>query len=327
MRKWFYILVALLLGSSLQAQEANAVLKDQNIQIGEQTKIQLELRFPAGQAVMLPNLQDTITKFIEVVKVSDLDTTFDEDDISIQLITQTVTITSWDSGFHAIPPFVFKVGEDSIKTQANLLEVKSVKLQAETDIKDIKDIKEHLEVPFSLSDWLLAHRWEVGGSVFALLLLILGIILYLRYRNKAEAEVIEVPKEAADVLALKQLEALEKETLWQKNQVKEYYVRLSFILREYIGNRYQLHALEHTTDEIMLLAERLPKLNKELKEKLKETLLLADLAKFAKQKPLASENEKALQNAFTVVKETAYVEEEKQEESEDEVATQKEVEA
>lgn len=319
MKRWFYILILMLLAVNLQAQEATAVLKNSSIKIGEQTEIQLELRFTAGQKVMLPNLQDTITKFIEVVRVSDLDTTFDEEDISIQLITQTITITSWDSGFHAIPPFTFKVGKDTIKSQANLLEVKSVALEAEADIKDIK---QHLEVPFSLSDWLLAHKLELGLSLLAVLLLVIGILLYLRYRKKPKTEAIEVPKEAADVLALKQLEALEQKALWQNGQVKEYYVSLSFILREYIGNRYQLHALEHTTVEIMLLAERLPKLNKELKEKLKETLLLADLAKFAKQKPLASENEKAIKHAFTIVKETAFVEEESVEENE-EVSPQK----
>lgn len=300
--KRLLLILALLFSCYTQAQEAKAILKDQVIRIGEQTTIDLEVKFRAGNELMMPALRDTISKFVEIVKVSDIDTTFDEDDITLKIYSQTITITSWDSGFHAIPPFAFQLNGDTLRTQPLLLEVKNIPLEAQTDIKDIKAI---IEVPFSLSDWLMAHKLYVGGILVILLLIGLGIWLYLRYKNRPQFEEKVVPKEAADLVALRKLKELEKQQLWQNSRVKEFYVELSFILREYISNRYQLHALEHTTEEIMLLAEKLPEIDKNLKSKLRETLSLADMAKFAKQQPLASENEEALRNTFLLIEQTA----------------------
>ncbi|MEQ8910076.1 MAG: hypothetical protein RIC95_12835 [Vicingaceae bacterium] len=315
---------ALLISGFSQAQEAKAILKDQSIRIGEQTTIDLEVRFQAGSSIMMPALRDTISKFVEIVKVSNVDTTFDEDDITIKIFTQKLTVTSWDSGYHPIPPFVFQVNEDTVRSKPLLLEVKSIPLEAQADIKDIKSV---IEVPFSLTDWLLAHKWEVGGTVLTILLIVLGILLYLRYRNRPQEEEKVVPKEAADLVALRKLKELESQQLWQSGKVKDFYVELSFILREYIGNRYQLHALEHTTEEIMLLAEKLPEVNKSLNKKLHQTLSLADMAKFAKQKPLGSENEEALKNTFSFVEETALKEELSEPDTAEVKKEQKEVES
>tara|TARA_B100001109_G_scaffold225945_1_gene199753 strand:- start:1191 stop:2159 length:969 start_codon:yes stop_codon:yes gene_type:complete len=301
-----------ILGFTSLAQEAKAYLKDQEIRIGEQTEIEIEVRFKANEAVIFPALQDTISQFVEIVKASDIDTTFDEEDISIKIFTQTITVTSWDSGFHAIAPLQFKIGDKTVETAPLLLSVITVPLEEQADIKDIKPI---IEVPFSLSDFLLANRLEIGGILLLIGLLILAYFLYRKYANRPQEEVEAIiPKEAADSLAFRKLEDLKNKKLWQNGKTKLYYVELSYILREYIGNRYQLHALEHTTDEIMLLVERLPEIDKSWKQKLHDTLLLADMAKFAKQTPLASENETSLQLAYGFIEATAVKENEQESE-------------
>lgn len=308
MKRLIYILLLFPLFGQLAAQEASAVLDDKDIRVGEQTTIDLELRFNASEkAIMMPDLRDTISKFIEVLNVSAIDTAFDEDDITSKIFTQSITVTSWDSGYHAIPPFEFKVGEDTIRTEALLLSVTTVPLDPQTDIKDIKAI---MEVPFSLWDWMLKHKLWIGGGILLIILILIGLYLYKRFKDKpTEEKQVFVPKEAADVVALKKLEQLKQDKLWQSGKVKEFYVELSFIIREYISNRYQFHALEHTTDEIMSLANRNSALSEELKKKLHQTLILADMAKFARQKPLGDENETALKNAFYFVNETAVKEE------------------
>jgi hypothetical protein len=311
MKRLFYILLLFLPLGQLVAQEASAVLGNQDIRVGEQTTIELELRFNASEkAIMMPALRDTISKFIEVVSVSQIDTSFDEEDITTKIFNQQITITSWDSGFHAIPPFELKVGKDTVRTEALLLNVTTVPIDPKADIKDIKDI---LEVPFSLWDWILTNKLWIGLPIILIILIIIGIYLYKRFKNKpTEEEQAFVPKEAADVVAIKKLENLKQEKLWQSGKIKEFYVELSFIVREYISNRYQFHALEHTTDEIMSLANRDTDFSNELKKKLHQTLILADMAKFARQEPLGDENETALKNAFYFVNETAVKEEEKE---------------
>jgi hypothetical protein len=54
-----------------------------------------------------------------------------------------------------------------------------------------------------------------------------------------------------------------------------------------------------------MLAEKLPNIDENYKQLLHQTLTLADLAKFAKQEPLGSENEKALKQAVEFVEHTA----------------------
>lgn len=312
MRKWFlYIALCLFSLSQLSAQEVNASLSKKDIRIGEQTTIELVVEFSAAEkAIMMPALKDTISKFIEVIEVSPIDTAFDEEDITKKIFKQSITITSWDSGYHAIPPFEIKVGNDTLKTEALLLSVSGVQLNPQADIKDIKNI---MEVPFSLWDWILKYKLWIGLSILLIIIIITAIYFYKKFKNKpAEEKQVFVPKEAADVVALKKLESLKQAKLWQNGKVKDFYVELSFIVREYISNRYQFHALEHTTDEIMGLANRNTNFPEELKKKLHQTLLLADMAKFARQEPLADENETALKNAFYFVKETAVKEEDKE---------------
>lgn len=57
-------------------------------------------------------------------------------------------------------------------------------------------------------------------------------------------------------LALQKLVALQQQKLWQKGDVKPYQSELTFIIREYLENRFNIQALESTTDEIV---QNLPK--------------------------------------------------------------------
>ena len=102
---------------------------------------------------------------------------------------------------------------------------------------------------------------------------------------------------------MKELDAKE---LWQKNKIKQYYVELTDILRNYIERELNIPALESTTDELIetmtdfnlasslnIPEETIKKLNKLLKD--------ADLVKFAKFKPLINEIELHRQEARVVI--------------------------
>ncbi len=302
-RLWFIWMALIVAGLSVQGQEVSAVLDHDQIKIGEQVSIELEIRFPAStETIMMPELQDTLTEFVEVVKVSNVDTTFDEEDITIKIFNQKITITSWDSGFHVIPPFKITIGDQVFSTEPLLLTVNTIAIEAEQDIKDIKNI---IEVPFSLSDWILSNKKPLGIAAAVLFVLILGIFLIVKFAKRSKSELdFNKPKEAAEVMARRKLTELADKQLWQKNEVKEYYSEISFIIREYIENRFQLRALEQTTDEIIALTSQHKEVDKNLNGKLEALLSLADMAKFAKQKPLASQNEEAFKEALNFVEMT-----------------------
>jgi len=103
---------------------------------------------------------------------------------------------------------------------------------------------------------------------------------------------------------LRELEALERERLWQQGTHKEYHSRLTGLLRGYIEERYRVPALESTTDE--LLAElRVSPLTTDQRNRLANMLRLADLVKFAKALPSPQENEGMMAAANAFVRETA----------------------
>ena len=99
------------------------------------------------------------------------------------------------------------------------------------------------------------------------------------------------------------LESLRLKKLWQSGRVKEYYSEMTEIVREYIELRFPVRALEMTTSEINA-ALRQTEVNSSAREKLHQTLILADLVKFAKEQPLPLENDLSFSHCIDFVRET-----------------------
>ena len=111
------------------------------------------------------------------------------------------------------------------------------------------------------------------------------------------------PKLPPHVIAMEALENLRLKKLWQAGKVKEYYTEMTDIIRYYIEGRFSIYAMEMTTDEIMqsLKAHEDGSAARDL---LRDTLVLADLVKFAKAQPLPLDNEQSLNQCIDFVKAT-----------------------
>ncbi|MBK6891679.1 MAG: hypothetical protein IPH00_00705 [Flavobacteriales bacterium] len=215
--------------------------------------------------------------------------------------TRMLTITAWDSGYWAIPPFTFVINGDTVGTTPLLLTVNTV--EADTS-KAYRDIKEIYTVPFSLLDWLREYwPWVAGGIAGAAMLTAL-IIFLVRRSRRPKPPVPEAPKAPLHVRTLLALEALQQKKLWEQDRTKDYYIELTDILRSYIEERYGIPALEQTTDEL-LAGLRLSSMPTAPREQLAQLLRLADMVKFAKWKALPTENEQVMASAIRLVQETA----------------------
>jgi hypothetical protein len=118
------------------------------------------------------------------------------------------------------------------------------------------------------------------------------------------------PKLPPYQVAMKEIERIKSEKIWQKGQSKEYYTELTDTLRTYIKERFGFNALEMTSSEII---DNLLKVSdKEDIRELKGLFQTADLVKFAKHDPLMNENDANLVNAIDFINETKQVEEENQ---------------
>ncbi|QEM12918.1 hypothetical protein [Mucilaginibacter rubeus] len=277
---------------------AKATLNKNTILIGEQTQLNLSVRFHTQDNVTFPKVPDSIGK-IQVVKVK-ADTVSDKSDLSIKTITRHYTITAFDSGRYAIPSYVFKSAVGDLPTETLTLDVKTVAVDT---TKGFYDIKQPLAVHYTFWDWL-HDNWKLVIGIWLGLMAIAGAIYYLLKRPKKEVVVEEVkPDVPLHIQALQKLEEIKSKQLWQHDQVKQYYIELSDVVREYLEKRYTIQALEQTTEEIFASLRNMD-IASEDRNLLRQLLVLSDMVKFAKEKPAAHENEKSMDNAVTFIKDT-----------------------
>ncbi|MBQ7342574.1 MAG: hypothetical protein IJW42_04885 [Alistipes sp.] len=167
----------------------------------------------------------------------------------------------------------------------------------------IFDIKPQMKMKFKfreISDYLL---WSLLVAVI-LAGAVYGLVRWLHSRGKSIKSLFTpAPPEPAHIVAIRALEELHNRKLWQNNLHKEYYSGLSDILRTYLAGRYDVGAMEMTTDEI---AEAVRDIEMPTKASVDLMCVLrdADLAKFAKEEPDAEQNESAYSKAYYFVEET-----------------------
>ena len=246
----------------------NAKLDTNVILIGEQ--INLTLSNPLDETEIWPNYNDFLPEEIEVINALKIDTINN-------LITQKIIITAWDSGSYYISPIKFSKNKE---TQGIIINVQTVEIAEDAKLKDIK---EPINEPIGWSD--------IWPFIFAVLIIILIIYLLKRYVFKAKEKIITTKPKIIippGVIALQELEKLEKDKIWQQGNIKEYHTQLSEIIRRYCEDKFKFIALELTTNEI--LEELNIILTNTQINNLKLILQRADLAKFAKSKPINTEN-------------------------------------
>ncbi len=293
---------------SAQSPAPQAKLDRDVILIGQQAHLDLSVSYRVDKGentnIVWPSVTDTLTGHIDVVHDSGLDTILPSGDQDPFLFkqTRTLTITSWDSGYWAVPPFRFVINGDTTETEAMLITVNTVEVDTAAAFKDIKEI---YEVPSSWMDWVRDNwKWLAGGA--AVIAVIMAVILWLvrrarRPKPEAAPPAVVLPLHTRTLQAL---EEIEKQKLWQQGLVKEYQSQVTDVLRAYIEQRFNVPALESTTDDL-LASLRVSSMNTAQRDQLANMLRMADMVKFAKWTPLPAENEQLMAGAIKLVQQTA----------------------
>jgi len=307
MRYIFILLIIQAFVFQIQAQEvsATASLDSTLILIGGQIDMKMEISQPADLVLNFPQFNDTITKNIEIVDKGYPDTA--RLDNNRLLISQLYRITSFDTGLHYIPPYEIEFEINNLKQniKSNPLSLMVVNpyqdVNPENGIYDIKGVK---DAPFKLNE--IINYIYIALGAFVLIGLLIWLYLYYRGKQKEEgSKFINVkPNEPPHIIAIRELDKIKEQKLWEKDRIKEFYTLVSNTIREYIENRYNINALEQTSDEMLTEMKSKIQLDNEVMSKLTQMLQLSDLVKFAKYKPLPDENGLSLLNAYFFVEKT-----------------------
>ena len=98
-----------------QGISLKVTLNSNRILIGDQVKLEIQVTMPVGKPVMQWNhLPDTFNH-LEVIRRSAVDSSLNG---SVKTYNQSITITGFDSGIWAIPPFSIVVDDKVIQSEA-----------------------------------------------------------------------------------------------------------------------------------------------------------------------------------------------------------------
>lgn len=164
----------------------------------------------------------------------------------------------------------------------------------------ILPIKEILVEKKRFSDYL----WILYSLLGILALCLLGFYLYKKREKESETIVIPEPvKLPAHHIALDGLKRLRKKELWKAGKTKEHQSQLTYLIRQYLENRFEINALESTTDQIIRALNK-RQFDSKHEFDLKEILQIADMVKFAKATPPLDINEAFIDKAVDFVNHT-----------------------
>lgn len=213
------------------------------------------------------------------------------------------TISTFFTGAFEIPPLTihYTMGADTVQhtltTEKIGIQVESLKA---SEAGDIRDVKPPVEIP---RNWWYTLRWYILG-LGAILLILAGLLIYRRHKaGKSLLPVRQTPPRPAHEIALEALDRLTASDLLTQGEIKQFYIELSEIIREYINGRYFVVALEMTTTEV-LDGLSTQNLETEVYDLFRSFLWNCDMVKFAKYRPSEKEHQSAVQMVYDIVEKT-----------------------
>ena len=268
------------------------------ILIGEQTVLHLTVTTDKDKAVQLVIPRDTLTAGVEVLEIPKADSTLIENDRL--LIKQDLLVTSFDSSLYLLPPFMVIDGADTVYSNQVALKVSTVPVNADKP-EEFYDIKNVWKPPFVLADY---YPW-IFGVLLTLFLICVVAYVIKRMRNRQSILPFKKPepKLPPHEQAIKELDEIKQQKLWQQGRSKEYYTLITDTLRRYIVDRFGINAMEMTSGEILDIIRKQQEATS-VYESLKQIMQLADFVKFAKMNPLPDENDLSLMNAYLFINQT-----------------------
>lgn len=322
MKKLCFILLFCMMSAFSIRCEAQAVslkgrINVDTILVGQPFDYQLSLTVPKDYNVEWKRFNDTLSGSIDIISEGDLITTPVENSENV-MMTQKLVLTTFDTGYVYVPEITISYSkslQDSVRYKLHTMEkelyVKTVAVDTTEAFKPINGvIKQHITAKEVLP--------------WTLIVIVLAGIAYLIYyisKHRKTKPVVEEKKKPvipAIVTARAKLADMRENESWNSLKIKDYYTDLTDIAREYLEGQFGIDAVEMTSDEIMQAVHAL-NITEIAKSKLQETLITADLVKFAKANPTKDQNEEAFKDTNYFVEDSyAYFQEEEKKKKEEE---------
>jgi hypothetical protein len=273
--------------------------------IGDPITIRLRVETPEEHVVQFPGADDLVG--LEVLHTETIDP---HPGVEGGLVwQQTITATSYASGVVEVPALAVKyapkpaepdtgpVFEHELTAGPLKVEVRSA-LTSQDSVFEPRDITGTLTPP---AQPLSASAWAViiGGVIVAAAAVVLLIVWLRRLARRPPPPILP------EVWALRELSLLEAASQTESWQPREFYYRLSEIVRVYIERKFRLAAPEMTTEEFLRALARDRGALPYDANRLREFLEACDLVKYAAFEARSEDGQQALGIARAFVDATA----------------------
>ena len=307
MKKYVLILMAtfaLLGGLNAQNVEVEGKVDNTKVQVGKPFTLDLSLKVPYGWFVEWNDFAiDTLSEQLDIIKRGNVERTADAD--SNVIVKQQLTLMTFDTGQIQVPAVGLtyaKSFDDPMRMQAftEPIDLYATTIAVDT-LQPYKPIVGPIDAPIQMKE---VFPWILG--VLLLALVVVGILYWRKHRKTkvdADGNIVRGPVIPPYDKAVDDLKRLREEKMWQSGKVKEYFSTLTDIAREYIEGQFGVNAVEMTTDDILEEVKPL-RFSSETYNKLKETMAVADLVKFAKYSSSSLESENAMNSMTDFVNES-----------------------
>lgn len=268
--------------------------------IGDQIEWLFNLKLAEGDEFYVEKPDQEPAPGVETIKPLSFDTVSKKK--GILNIEGSTVLTAFDSGSFFLPPIIASIAHadgsvDTLFFDGPVMEVTTIPIDTATF--KLNDIKGQIRYPLTFKEILMYLL--IVAAVAALVYAVCRFIKMKRENRSFFGS--PVVKDPAHIVALRDLERIRSQKLWQNGKQKQFYSGVTDAMRLYIAERYGIPALEQTTAEIFGDLEK-EKIDSSLKENLKDLFNTADFVKFAKHKASDEENEAAIPTAVRFINET-----------------------
>lgn len=264
--------------------------KRDSILIADQLRYGVDLpSIEVGSNLALPQLKDTVMRDILVVENWKLDTLKTHKKENTQDLRASIVITSFDEGEYLLPGIPVAIRRPDGQVDTLLFKGQDVlfcTMPVDTATFQIHDIKGQMKYPVTFGEIM---PWV--GLALLVAAAATGIWYWLKQRRlkRLEAE----SHDPAHIIALRKLDAYRGDKYWAEAKQKAFYSGVTDTLREYIGSRYGISAMEMTTAEIFQALKK-SDIPADLKDALQDLFQRSDYVKFAKYVADDKENAEVL---------------------------------
>jgi LPXTG-motif cell wall-anchored protein len=292
MRKFYLtgVLACLSFLFSYSQPSVRSTIDRQEILIGEQFHLKVEAGFsPAKHRLQWISIPDSLQHF-EVVERSKIDSVYSGNQLTA--ITQTFTLTSFDSGKWVLPTFAVAFdpvkGDSAYNFFTDSFPV-TVAFSTSDTTSQLRDIKPIREVTVKNNRW-----YFIAGAI--LLLCIIGYLVW-RFRKKKPIKplpVIKRSKLSAYDEAMQALNQLQQYDFSKPADTKLVHSKLAEILKQYLSRRENDDYYNKTTSDVLIGLKQIG-VSPDMLSGLAGTLRLGDAVKFAKYLPPPAETGDSIQ--------------------------------